>query len=98
MYLQSDARPDTPEQEPGQAFRGQHDLVALGRFVKFLVESPRRPRSHCVIELHACGRYLHNIYNNRCVTGSRSHRVSRPVSVNDRSVIPLDSILAQVTT
>lgn len=49
MYLQW----DTPEQEPGQAFRGQHDLVALGRFVKFLVESPRRPRSHCVIELHA---------------------------------------------
>lgn len=86
MYLES----DTPEQEPGQAFRGQLDLVALGRFVKFLVESPRRPRSHCVIELHAC--------NNRGVTGSRSHRGSRPISVNDRSVISLDSILAHITT
>lgn len=88
MYPES----DTPEQEPGQAFRGQHDLVALGRFVKFLVESPRRPRSHCVIELHACGRY------DRGVTGSRSHRGSRPISVNDRSVISLDSTLAHITT
>lgn len=88
MYLQS----DTPEQEPGRAFRGQHDLIALGRFVKFLVESPRRPRSHCVIELHACGRY------NRGVTGSRSHKGSFPISVNDRLVISLDSILAHITT
>lgn len=87
MYLES----DTPEQEPGPAFRGQHDLVPLGRFVKFLVESPRRPRSHCVIELHAC--------NNRGVTGSRSHTGSRPISVNDdRSLTSLDSILAHITT
>lgn len=38
---QSDVRPDTPENRNlERAFRGQHDLVALGRFDKFLVESP----------------------------------------------------------